>query len=85
MIMDHRLPFPLTPALFCESTFQARAEALATPGEGTRPTGSGFFHSRWRTTVHGDSLGRENCRPSQSHRMIPAVGGSMQGVWLAGL
>ena len=25
----------------------ARAGALATPGEGTRPTGTRFFHSRW--------------------------------------
>jgi len=39
-----------------ESENYARAGALATPGEGTRPTGTRCFHSWWRTTVHGDSL-----------------------------
>jgi hypothetical protein len=41
----------LTPALYCENAFgrknYARAEALATPGEGTRPTGVRAYHSRW--------------------------------------
>ena len=35
--------FPITPALSRENTFQARAEALATPGEGTRPKGATCF------------------------------------------
>jgi len=43
--------FPLTPALYCENAFgrknYARARALATPGEGTRPTGVRVYHSRW--------------------------------------
>ena len=45
------LPFPLTPALYCENAIgwenYARADALATPGEGTRPTGVRIYHSRW--------------------------------------
>jgi len=36
---------------YCENALgrgnYARAGALATPGEGTRPTGTRFFHSRW--------------------------------------
>ena len=51
MIMNHRLPFPFTPALYCENAIgwenYARADALATPGEGTRPTGVRVYHSRW--------------------------------------
>ena len=33
----------------------ARAGALATPGQGTRPTWARFFHSWWRSQVHGGS------------------------------
>ena len=69
--MNHWVPFPLTSAFYCENALgrknYARARALATPGEGTRPTGSRFFHSRWRTAVHGDSLGERTPRNYYAH------------------
>jgi hypothetical protein len=37
-------PWRDQPDLFCENAIPCSAEALAAPGEGTRPTGRRFFH-----------------------------------------
>jgi len=39
------LPSPVKMSFGWEN--YARADALATPGEGTRPTGVRIYHSRW--------------------------------------